>query len=179
MKSLKQIITRRRIERERDIDLLTGIYNRRAMERELSRVFSSEMGVGALVLIDSDALKSINDLHGHTVGDQYIKHIADAISGIGSYQRMAARLGGDEFVLLLYGYPNETELRRDLDTLRYLQDHSILLLEDGQQLPVLFSFGYVLTAGHTDYSTLLSEADKNMYDVKRQRKLHRKEKSTV
>ncbi len=174
----EDILTRRRIEQERDIDLLTGLYNRRAMEQQLSAIFQQEMGYGALIMIDSDSLKYINDVYGHTVGDRYLIRIAEAISRVGSAKRMAARQGGDEFVLLLYGYPSENEVLKDLEEIRYLQKNTDIRLEDGTRIPVQFSFGYVLTQNRRDYSAMLSEADGHMYNVKRIRKRALEEKES-
>ncbi len=165
------MLTRRQIERERDIDLLSGLYNRRAMERELELIFQQEIGCGALIMIDADNLKSINDVYGHTVGDWYIKRIAESISGIGTRQHLAARQGGDEFVLLLYGYSSEAEVRKDLDALRYVQENTTMSLKNGTSIPVDFSFGYLMTEGRTDYTAMLAKADEQMYEAKRKRKL--------
>lgn len=164
------ILTRRRIEQERDIDMQTGLYNRRGMERQLEAVFQEDMGYGALVVIDSDNLKFVNDKYGHTVGDWYIKCVADAISPIGSKKSMAARQGGDEFVLLLYGYDSEDQVREDLDELIYAQKNTKMSMKDGGRFPVGFSFGYVMTKGRTDYAAMINEADEQMYEAKRLRK---------
>ncbi len=165
-----EILTRKRIERERDIDLLTGLYNRRAMERQLKAAFSQEMDYGALVMVDSDSLKYINDVYGHSVGDRYLIRVAEVISGVGRAEHFCGRMGGDEFVLLLYGYDTEAAVLKDLEELRCIQKETMLDMEDGSQLQVKFSFGYIFTAGRKDYAAMLSEADKHMYAVKRKRK---------
>lgn len=167
----EDIMTRRRIERERDTDLLTGLYNRRAMERELETIFREEMGCGALIMVDADSLKYINDRFGHTIGDWYIKRIGDVLVKVGTRKVMAARQGGDEFVLLIYGYDTEEQVRKDLEMLIFLQKSTRLFLQNGDDIPVRFSFGYVMTEGRTDYPTMLMEADQQMYEAKRKRKL--------
>ncbi len=166
----EEIITRRRIEQERDIDLLTGLYNRRAMEYQLAGIFKEDTGCGALVMVDADGLKHVNDVYGHTVGDRYLQRVAEGLSGIGRAQHMAFRMGGDEFVVLLYGYSTETEVFKDLEEIRCIQKNTNLELEDASLIPVRFSFGYVLTAGRKDYTAMISEADGHMYAVKRKRK---------
>lgn len=166
----EDILTRRRIEQERDVDVLTGLYNRRAMEGQLEAIFQQDMGCGVLAMIDADHLKQINDVYGHTVGDWYIKAVADAIRGLGTRKHLAARRGGDEFVLLLYGYASEEEVREDLNSLRYIQENTRMSLKNGEWLPVEFSFGYVMTEGRTDYLAMLAEADEQMYEAKRNRK---------
>ncbi len=165
-----EVLTRRRIEWERDIDLLTGVYNRRGMERHLKSVFYQGIVHGALVMIDADSLKYINDVYGHSVGDRYLQKIADAISSVGKARHITARIGGDEFVLLLYGYESDEAVMEDLQEIRCVQKSVDLLLENGERIPVRFSFGYVLTEGQTDYSRMITEADERMYAVKAKRK---------
>lgn len=166
----EELLTRWQIEKERDIDLLTGLYNRRAMESQMSTIFSQDPGYGAVIMIDADSLKIINDRYGHTMGDRYLRRIAEEISRIGQARSMAARLGGDEFVLLLYGCSSEAQVYQDLEELRNVQKNTRLLMENGKKIEVRFSFGYVMCAGRRDYYAMLSEADGHMYEVKRMRK---------
>ncbi len=171
------IVTRRRIEQERDIDLLTGLYNRRGMERIFADIFGSpeltQTEYGVLIVIDSDDLKGVNDAYGHGVGDQYIKAIADRLCSLGTAKKVAARQGGDEFVLLLYGYKNETDLYHDLNEVFHMQKHTRIHLEHETDVQVCFSMGYVFTKGRKDYLSMISEADVLMYDEKRRRKAQR------
>ncbi len=166
----KDFTTRRRIEAERDLDPLTGLYNRRGLERQLDRVFSRETdhdnGHGALVMIDLDGLKTINDTYGHVVGDRYIKRLAEVLRDFVGPDRLAARMGGDEFVLLLYGCESEQAVHDELARLRRAQQETTLTHEDGSVHPVPFSFGYVLTYGRLDHEAMLEEADRRMYAVK-------------
>ncbi len=166
-----EILTRRRIEKERDIDLLTGLYNRRGMEEQLKAVFEGEPNYGAVIMIDADSLKYVNDFYGHSIGDRYIKAIADAIADLGSEKKIAARQGGDEFVLVIYDYSTEAKVMMDLEKLRYMQDNTDIYLEDGSKIPVKFSFGYVLIKDRKDIDKMLAEADTYMYNAKRMRKI--------
>ena len=74
----KDTLKRLHIEQERDYDLLTGLYNRRGLERFLVSRFRSpgELCESALVMIDADNLKVINDTYGHEGGDAYLKQLA-------------------------------------------------------------------------------------------------------
>lgn len=85
-------------------DSLTGLYNRRYMEesfdRELERVRRKESSL-AVVMIDVDHFKVINDTYGHVIGDSVLKYIADFLSGSVRGSDIACRYGGDEFVLIL------------------------------------------------------------------------------
>jgi diguanylate cyclase (GGDEF)-like protein len=89
-----------------DRDYLTNLVNRRrfrvALGNEVERWRRYSVAC-ALVLIDIDHLKKINDRHGHTAGDQVIRHVADALRELSRDNDTAARLGGEEFALLLAG----------------------------------------------------------------------------
>lgn len=168
----KEIIKRRRVEEERDIDTLTGLYNRRGIENKLFMLFkeSDKLGYGALVMIDADGLKEINDRYGHDKGDIYLKKISEVISSFGLGSCVAARQGGDEFVLYLYNYADESELMDALVTLQYIQNNSSAHLSNELSVPLRFSYGYVMTKGENDYQQLLKIADDKMYENKRERK---------
>jgi len=166
------IMKQKKIENERDIDLLTGLYNRRGLESRLSVLFEhpESLGHGALVMIDADGLKGINDKYGHDKGDMYLKKISEVISSFGRKSRIVSRQGGDEFVLFLYHYDSHEELMESLETLRYIQNNSSAYLADNLSVPLRFSFGYSLTNGRSDYRTLLRNADEKMYISKMERK---------
>lgn len=163
---------RKEIEAERDIDLLTGLYNRRGMEQKLSALFESpkELGCSAIVMIDADDLKVINDTYGHDMGDVYLKEIAGLITGWGPENCVAARLGGDEFVLLLYHYEDEIGLEGAIKELADIRDQKTAALNDDIAVTLKFSFGYSLIEGRNHYQEALREADERMYEDKRKRK---------
>lgn len=93
----------KRIERLAARDPLTALYNRRALEVRAPRLLEdvSPSRPGALLLIDIDNFKSVNDLYGHTAGDRLLITLSEMIRSILPDGSLAARLGGDEFVLLL------------------------------------------------------------------------------
>ena len=84
-------------------DPLTALYNRRALDLRAPRLLAqvSPAQPGALLLIDIDNFKSVNDLHGHTAGDRLLIALSEMIRGVVPQGALAARLGGDEFVILL------------------------------------------------------------------------------
>lgn len=167
-----EILRRKEIEFERDIDLLTGLYNRRGLDSRLTVLFQEpeKLGHSAFIMIDADGLKTVNDTYGHEKGDLYLKDISKKLKNFGTKHCIAARQGGDEFVLFLYGYDSEEELLRTIHTLEYIQDHSTACLSDTLCVRLSFSFGYSLTRPNTAYPELIKEADKRMYENKHQRK---------
>lgn len=93
----------KRIERLAARDPLTGLYNRRALDVRAPRLLNqvSPTRPGALLLIDIDNFKLVNDLYGHTAGDRLLVTLSEMIRSVLPPGALAARLGGDEFVILL------------------------------------------------------------------------------
>ncbi len=161
-----------RAEEERDYDILTGLYNRRGLERRLDKIFKDtcNMACGALIMIDSDDMKGINDTYGHAVGDLYIKRHGELLKNIDAPNAVSARIGGDEFVLFVYGYETDEDVQVCLSQLRAVQDRAVLTLEDGREIPLHFSFGYEILKEGANYGAMLASADEYMYNSKRIRK---------
>src|SRR5262249_26083596 len=90
-----------RAEREARRDSLTGLANRLAWTEALSSVTPTAEAPASIVLVDCRGLKSINDVHGHGVGDRVLCRVAAALSAAVRVDDLVARLGGDEFALLL------------------------------------------------------------------------------
>lgn len=82
-------------------DQLTGLYNRRYLEEELTRLDTSRQLPLAIIVSDLNNLKQINDLHGHGTGDEMIKTVAEVIKQCCREEDIVARWGGDEFIILL------------------------------------------------------------------------------
>jgi diguanylate cyclase (GGDEF)-like protein len=103
-----------KLEQEALVDPLTGLLNRRALERDLRRekARATRYGRGfSLVVIDLDGLKKVNDTDGHLAGDFYLQGLATALGEALRAGDSAYRVGGDEFVILL---PETGEVRADL-----------------------------------------------------------------
>ena len=88
-----------------DTDALTQLYNRRAFDTALSRLYScpSQIASTALILADIDRFKEVNDRFGHPVGDQILQIAAGILRAHGGQHALVARTGGEEFALLLDG----------------------------------------------------------------------------
>jgi diguanylate cyclase (GGDEF)-like protein len=95
-----------RLRAEADLDPLTGLANRRRFRKALGNELERFRRYGtpcALIMLDIDHLKKINDAHGHSVGDVMIRHVAATLAEASRGNDTAARLGGEEFALLLAG----------------------------------------------------------------------------
>ncbi len=160
-----------RIEQERDMDMLTGLLNRRGLDNELQRIIIRNAGLGrcALVMVDSDGLKEINDRHGHTYGDAYLKEIARILSGAAGENCICARIGGDQFVLFYYDYESRKTLEKTIAGIVECQDGHTLTLMEGVEVPLEFSLGVSYEMDPLDLDEMMRKADLQMYEDKRQR----------
>ena len=167
-----EVVRRRKIEVERDIDTLTGLYNRRGLDIRLEQLFAEpdNLGHAAVVMIDADGLKGINDSSGHDMGDAYLKKIAEIIGNAGVRESVVSRQGGDEFVALFYGYQSEQELMAVITELEQKQSGCTAYLNSDSRVPLKYSMGYALVSGEVSYKSLLKEADEKMYQNKMKRK---------
>lgn len=91
-------------------DCLTHVYNRNAFMLSIQEAFDTSSGLFALLFIDLDDFKYINDHHGHHVGDQVLINIAKRLDGAIRKGDMLARLGGDEFCILIHSLVDHLEI---------------------------------------------------------------------
>ncbi|NLZ46918.1 MAG: diguanylate cyclase [Clostridiales bacterium] len=163
------------ITKERDEDLLTGLLNRRGYYAKLESLFSNpdDLNRCAIVMIDSDNLKTVNDTYGHDAGDKYLCAISKALSKIPAPKKIVSRLSGDEFALLIYKCTSYDELHIYLNEIKKLQTNIKVEIdyENILEIPVGFSMGYhICPENEKDYHSLIKIADQMMYENKRQRK---------
>ena len=171
-------LERLRIEHERDYDILTGLYNRQAFQRVCGELFEDpqQLGTAALLMMDLDNLKHINDTYGHDWGDQYIHRTGLCLAENTPAGTVVARLSGDEFMLLLYGYDSREAVREELEKLRAALQDSASILPSGSELHISLSGGVAwYPEDSTDFNTLKKYADFAMYQVKHSRKGEMKE----
>lgn len=101
-----------RLERENsERDALTGLHNRRYLDRYLASAVDTAPVRVVAVLVDLDGLKDINDTHGHEVGDAALAAVAHALSEVVRPQDVVVRLGGDEFLAVIPGQSSASGLR--------------------------------------------------------------------
>jgi diguanylate cyclase (GGDEF)-like protein len=152
-------------------DSLTGLANRRLL---LSRTSVSlhglarQRGVLALVFIDLDGFKAINDTHGHRIGDHVLVEVARRLRSVVRDHDTIARLGGDEFVILVDRPVEEAAVKTLVDRVERVITPPIEYEEVSVQVSA--SVGYTLSTEHHERpEDVLSRADDAMYRVKRAR----------
>lgn len=139
-------------------DELTGLPNRRSLISELANFTEKD---GALLLLDLDGFKPINDSYGHEAGDKVLQQVASRFSRSLPHGAFLARLGGDEFGVLLEGNP--ASILEVALALRATVSYPFEIR--GEKVSVGVSIGYVTNDGSSD---LLRRADLAMYHAKRE-----------
>lgn len=158
-----------RIEFERDHDVLTGLLNRRAFLKAMDELFATgEPKYGAMMLVDIDNLKQINDTYGHEYGDDYIRHVGRALRNfIPEASVMVSRMSGDEFTLFIYGYDDTALLKRDVESLKDYVREQRFDIGGETNVPMRCSGGMVYyPQDSTDVRELIRFADYALYEVK-------------
>jgi diguanylate cyclase (GGDEF)-like protein len=147
-----------------DTDYLLGIANRRGFERELNRAIAymkRYRASGALVVLDVDRLKPINDAFGHAAGDQVLKAIVATLTAHVRASDVVGRLGGDEFALLLWNL-SETDAKVKAAALEQSIDQ-LTFVFDGRSINAGASAGVAVLDTHSEAGRALEAADSAMY----------------
>jgi diguanylate cyclase (GGDEF)-like protein len=161
-----------RLERQAATDPLTGLSNRARLERAIGRTLAAR-GAGsshaALLLIDLDGFKDVNDDHGHAVGDELLRNFAATLSAQMRRGDTLARLGGDEFVVLAHHIHDRNDALAAAERI-----HAILndiRTVGGYPVVISGSIGVCMLAHGSepiplDARTLMRAADSAMYRAK-------------
>ena len=165
-----------RLEHESTHDPLTGLANRvlfyRRLEEAMAHAAEEDFSV-AVMYVDLDDFKQVNDVHGHAVGDVLLKAVADRLHHVVRMADTAARLGGDEFALLFVGVQETSECPPLCAKVE--KEITQPLEVEGLDLTPACSIGYALyPRDGRSLDTLLNTADARMYQAKRARKERRK-----
>ena len=169
-------VTRERmnIEHERDYDTLTGLYNRRAFQRESEKVFREhpeKLKHAAFLMVDMDNLKYTNDNFGHDFGDRYIHEAGRGFAEYAPEGTICSRISGDEFNLLFYGYDSQDEIRKVIAEIKAAIDRKSITLPSGRKLKLSISGGVSWYPETTrDLKLMKKYADFAMYQVKKSSK---------
>ena len=160
---------REELEQMARIDALTGISNRRFLEEEARHIFASSRRhshLMAVLLLDLDHFKAINDTFGHEVGDRVLKEVAAVCETELRDEDVFGRLGGEEFLAVLPETGSE-EARYAAERLRNAVE-ALEIEADERTVRVTVSIGVAILAGEDDaFAALLRRADEALYEAKR------------
>lgn len=160
------------LRRAASFDALTGVLNRSELFRQLGKAISHasrSVYRGAVMVIDIDDFKQINDTFGHKAGDLVLKDLAARLAAVARAGDSLGRLGGDEFVLVLEGLRSRDDAaaaaRKASETTNYELEF------DGHRVPVSTSIGVAVFPDQAEEPDMLLElADRAMYAAKRRGK---------
>ncbi|MFW5961547.1 MAG: diguanylate cyclase domain-containing protein [bacterium] len=160
----------RRVEREKEIkylsyhDGLTDLYNRRYFEIEMERLNDSRKYPISIIIGDLDKLKTVNDNHGHLLGDEYLKKSADILNELLRTEDIIARIGGDEFAILLPETGKEETSQICRRIIKEFEKYN-----SANDFPVDFKISLGFATAEENNKALFeiyNQADKNMYKNK-------------
>ncbi|MDR2613922.1 MAG: GGDEF domain-containing protein [Candidatus Accumulibacter sp.] len=153
------------------IDALTGLYNRRLLESRVTRILSSDEDGGphALIVIDFDFFKQVNDNYGHLRGDDALKALGVALRRCFRSSDVIARIGGDEFAVFCTGIGEIEWLSNIIGRLMKEWRSTKLAADGGATFHATLSVGMsIAPRDGLDYQTLFNKADIALYCSKRQ-----------
>jgi diguanylate cyclase (GGDEF)-like protein len=166
------------LERQAAIDPLTGLFTRRVLDSAASTALQTAAAAlegTALLLIDIDRFKRVNDIHGHPAGDAVLREVAALLTKINRRGDVVSRLGGDEIAVLLPACPLDVAVHRAEEIRQAVGDHRFDISglgHDGQagsrrEIRVSVSVGVAHSPTHSDsLHTLYTAADFSLYDAK-------------
>ena len=156
------------LEKDTVTDPLTGIMNRRGFETELNRTLANARRHGrlsALLFVDMNNFKAINDTFGHFAGDEVLCHVADLLKANIRETDVLARVGGDEFCIIL----NDIRSQKDAETRANILAHFIQSSPvhfEGERIWIEASIGSTCFNKEDDMIEVISKADSAMYAKK-------------
>jgi diguanylate cyclase (GGDEF)-like protein len=157
------------LSEQAETDVLTGLANRRALDARLAEELDRARRHGthlALVLVDVDDFKQINDLYGHQHGDEVLRALGPILRGSLRELDLAGRFGGEEFALILPG----TQLpgaRRVAQQIRRVLAATSIVGPSGESVKITASFGAAEFPSHPSVEALVQAADSALYEAKR------------
>ena len=150
-------------------DPLTGLANRRLLDERIEEALSScshKSHKVALLLIDLDKFKPVNDTHGHEVGDALLRAIAGRLQSLVRSSDTVARIGGDEFVIVIPGMGDTSRAQQIGENV--IRELSQPIAEDEHTLNISASVGMAFYPDDgLNGASLMRQADKAMYEAKR------------
>ena len=144
-------------------DMLTRLYNRSYFDEEMRRLENGRQYPISIFMLDVDGLKSVNDLHGHTAGDNLLKRAAQVLKSCFRDEDIIARIGGDEFAVLLANTSRQAceNIKQRME--RTLRQHN----QGFSDRPLSLSIGAATLDEQDSLDELFKQADAMMYKQKK------------
>ena len=147
-------------------DALTGLLNKSSSQVELTKACKGS--IGALMMIDLDSFKLVNDIHGHSMGDNVLISFADILRKAFTPADIIGRMGGDEFIAFCNGVHDEDVIRQKTEFINdKITESAKKLMGDDMKIPLGASIGCVFVPmSGNDFIDLYKKADKALYTTK-------------
>lgn len=157
------------IELDNAKDMLTKLLNRRFMHTVLSREITLQKRAGsigfAVLILDLDHFKKINDTYGHVAGDAVLQKVAALISYSVKPSDFVFRYGGEEILIVLVEVQHNVVIRI-AESIREKLEQTNILIPSGESINITVSIGGALAKGKIDYEIVIAEADQALYQAK-------------
>lgn len=165
----KDVVQKKQMQYENTHDPLTGLYKlghfKQLAERHLRELPKGK--VCAIVMLDLDHFKSINDTFGHDAGDRYLQGFSDVMQSMPKEHILSARRSGDEFCMMIFDCEDPSRIRQYMHLFYETLKQNKVMLSDTQSKAISASAGVAWTDGPDDsISELLNRADEALYEVK-------------
>lgn len=161
-------ITDQTLAQEGGRDPLTKLFNRRFLRTIMQREVRASLQTGerfAVLLVDADHFKSINDTYGHDAGDMVLRQLAERLLTEVRAGDFVFRYGGEEFLVLLSDVTSR-DAGRIAEKIRAAIEENLFVIPDERSISVTASLGVAVHDGHPDYSRTITQADEALYRSK-------------
>ena len=157
------ILQNQKLKEKSEINQLTGIYNTSTTkEFIMNRIMKKDLSVkDALIILDCDKFKNINDTYGHLAGDRALQYVAKILKSTFRHTDIIGRVGGDEFCIYMKDIPS---IDFTYDKCKQVLD---LMDEIDENFDLTLSIGVKIIDGHGEFKNLFHQADEAMYESKR------------
>lgn len=154
-----------KMRQQAETDFLTGLATRRHFQKQVSKALAPGASEGALLVLDLDHFKTINDIYGHDFGDSVLVAAAGAMRSVLRRSDLIGRLGGEEFAVFL---PEAGRAEAECLAWRLRKAIANLAIapETGPQVRITTSIGLAQTAGQHEFRALYRTADGALYQAK-------------
>ncbi len=169
----KDIIEKQQMQYENTHDTLTKLYKYSYFKQLASERLQNKpsKSVCAIVMLDLDSFKSINDTFGHDIGDKYLQHFSNIMRSMPPEHFLSARRSGDEFCMMVLNCSDKNDIIQYLNQFYQALEQTPVSLSDSQSKIIHASSGFAWTAdSNADIDELLNYADEALYDIKRETK---------
>ncbi len=167
----EEILDKRKIQYERDHDSLTKLVNHKFFTETVKNLIqTSYLTNAAMLMIDLDNFKVINDTYGHDYGDTYLKHTAQRLLKLCNKKGITARRSGDEFCIFIYKVASKNEVKKMLEDFYVYLEENKILFPDNTEGVISMSMGISWYEEGSTFESMLSEADKSLYISKKDNK---------